>query len=108
MLLQPTRRGRLGAQIFQALGFAELRQRERQNTLLRQIRRAGFPSARPAMPALVWPVGDLCRAPDMISIVIPALNEENAIVGTIERVRATLDRHDLTPYEILVVDDGST
>ena len=44
----------------------------------------------------------------MISVVIPALNEENAIVDTIERVRASLDRHDMTPYEIVVVDDGST
>jgi glycosyltransferase involved in cell wall biosynthesis len=44
----------------------------------------------------------------MISVVVPALNEENAIVQTIERVRSTLDRNGLTPYEILVVDDGST
>jgi glycosyltransferase involved in cell wall biosynthesis len=60
------------------------------------------------MPILVWAIGGLCRAPEMISVVIPAFNEENAIRETIERVRATLDGHDLIPYEILVVDDGST
>jgi glycosyltransferase involved in cell wall biosynthesis len=44
----------------------------------------------------------------VISVVIPALNEQNAIAGTVERVRTTLDRAGLTPYEVIVVDDGSS
>jgi glycosyltransferase involved in cell wall biosynthesis len=43
----------------------------------------------------------------MISIVIPALNEQDAIVETVQRVQATLDAAKLVPYEIIVVDDGS-
>ena len=44
----------------------------------------------------------------MISVVIPALNERNAIVETISRVNAVLTGAQLTPYEILVIDDGSS
>lgn len=44
----------------------------------------------------------------MISVVIPALNERNAIVDTISRVNSVLAGAQLTPYEILVVDDGSS
>ncbi|UWU80797.1 glycosyltransferase family 2 protein [Bradyrhizobium huanghuaihaiense] len=43
----------------------------------------------------------------MISVVIPALNERNGIVDTIARAKAVLDGAQLTPYEIIVVDDGS-
>jgi polyisoprenyl-phosphate glycosyltransferase len=43
----------------------------------------------------------------MISVIIPALNECNAIVETIGRVKAALTGAQLTPYEIVVVDDGS-
>src|SRR5665213_2863708 len=43
----------------------------------------------------------------MISVIIPALNECNAIVETISRVNAALTSVQLTPYEIIVVDDGS-
>ena len=43
----------------------------------------------------------------MISVVIPALNERNGIVETIDRARAALDGAQLTPYEIIIVDDGS-
>ena len=43
----------------------------------------------------------------MISVIIPALNECNAIVDTIGRVKAALTGAQLTPYEIVVVDDGS-
>lgn len=40
-----------------------------------------------------------------ISVVIPALNEEDAIAGTVEQLRAVLGDD---ACEILVVDDGST
>ncbi|MBR0974391.1 MULTISPECIES: glycosyltransferase family 2 protein [Bradyrhizobium] len=43
----------------------------------------------------------------MISVVIPALNERNGIVETIARAKSVLDRAELAPYEIIVVDDGS-
>ncbi|WP_208610717.1 glycosyltransferase [Bradyrhizobium shewense] len=43
----------------------------------------------------------------MISVVIPALNERNGIVETIDRAKAALDGAQLTPYEIIIVDDGS-
>jgi len=44
----------------------------------------------------------------MISVVVPALNECDAIVGTIDRVRLVLSRAGLEPFEIVLVDDGST
>ncbi|SDS09755.1 glycosyltransferase family 2 protein [Bradyrhizobium canariense] len=44
----------------------------------------------------------------MISVVIPALNERNAIVETVNRVNAVLSGAQLTPYEIIVIDDGSS
>lgn len=44
----------------------------------------------------------------MISVVIPALNECNAIVETIDRIKVALNDAQLTPYEIVVVDDGSS
>jgi glycosyltransferase involved in cell wall biosynthesis len=44
----------------------------------------------------------------MISVVIPALNERDAIVETVNRVNAALTEAQLTPFEIVVVDDGST
>ncbi len=43
----------------------------------------------------------------MITVVIPAYNEENAICETIESVRQVLERQ-YTCYEVLVVDDGSS
>lgn len=43
----------------------------------------------------------------MISVVIPAYNEEETIGGVISRIGATMDSFGM-PYEILVVDDGST
>jgi len=44
----------------------------------------------------------------MISIVIPALNEEDAIASTVLSVKSTLQSAGLLPYEIIVVDDGSS
>lgn len=43
----------------------------------------------------------------MISIVVPALNEEQAIVSTVRAVQDAFDAQG-TPVEIIVVDDGST
>jgi glycosyltransferase involved in cell wall biosynthesis len=43
----------------------------------------------------------------MISVVIPALNEQDAIAETVERVRSVLTEAALDPFEIIVVDDGS-
>jgi glycosyltransferase involved in cell wall biosynthesis len=43
----------------------------------------------------------------MISVVIPALNEQDAIAETVTKVRETLDGSGLTPFEVIVVDDGS-
>ena len=44
----------------------------------------------------------------MISVVIPALNEETAIGKTVADVSKVLAAANLTPSEIVVVDDGST
>lgn len=43
----------------------------------------------------------------MITVVIPALNEQDAIVETVERARSVLTGAKLEPFEIIVVDDGS-
>lgn len=43
----------------------------------------------------------------MISIIIPAYNEEALLAGTLRAVRASADALRV-PYEIIVVDDGST
>ena len=44
----------------------------------------------------------------MISCVIPAYNEENAIEQTVAEVKAALSALENCDYEIIVVDDGST
>lgn len=44
----------------------------------------------------------------MISIVIPALNEEQAIAATVTACKQTLEKAGIAPYEIIVIDDGST
>ena len=41
------------------------------------------------------------------SIIIPALNEQAAVAEVIKKVRAVMDQVAL-PYEVIVVDDGST
>ncbi len=43
----------------------------------------------------------------MLSIVVPAYNEEQQLPATLARMRAYLDDRD-EPYEVLVVDDGSS
>lgn len=44
---------------------------------------------------------------NMLSVVIPAYNEQQAIAGVLDELKATLDETG-QPYEIIVVDDGST
>lgn len=43
----------------------------------------------------------------LLSVVLPAYNEEKRILPTLQAIEQTL-REDATPFEILVVDDGST
>ena len=43
----------------------------------------------------------------LLSVVIPARNEEECIAGTVEHLHVELDLNGI-PHEILVVDDGST
>ncbi|HLD16793.1 MAG TPA: glycosyltransferase [Coxiellaceae bacterium] len=44
----------------------------------------------------------------MITAIVPAFNEENAIVDTLQEIKSVFESHHLQPYEIIVVDDGST
>lgn len=44
----------------------------------------------------------------MVSVVIPAYNEEDAIAETVQTVRRTLTEAGESEVEIIVVDDGST
>jgi dolichol-phosphate mannosyltransferase len=43
----------------------------------------------------------------MLSVVMPALNEEGCIAATLAEVTSALSRERI-PYELIVVDDGST
>lgn len=43
-----------------------------------------------------------------ISIVIPAYNEEHSIAGTVEKTFAVFSSYPGLPFEIIVVDDGSS
>lgn len=43
-----------------------------------------------------------------VSVVIPALNEQDAIPATVAALRAVMDRAGLAPWEVIVVDDGSS
>ena len=44
----------------------------------------------------------------MISVIIPALNEEGAIGATVTDLARVLTAANLVPHEIIVVDDGSS
>src|SRR6202042_3640428 len=63
---------------------------------------------RPFDPRLLRTVVDLRGEAAMISVVIPALNEEIAIGVTIAGVSEALTAAKLVPFEIVVVDDGSS
>jgi glycosyltransferase involved in cell wall biosynthesis len=56
--------------------------------------------------ATVQPAVDLMALPE-ISVIMPAYNEEGKIADCIQGARAHLERLG-RPYEIIVVDDGST
>jgi glycosyltransferase involved in cell wall biosynthesis len=43
----------------------------------------------------------------MLSVVIPAFDEEDAIGQTVRTVKEALTASDISPFEIIVVDDGS-
>ena len=43
-----------------------------------------------------------------ISYIIPIFNEEENIENTIKRIESSFKKNDLTKYEIIFVDDGST
>lgn len=43
-----------------------------------------------------------------ISLVMPCLNEEEAVTETVQKARLVFDSMDLKDYEIILVDDGST
>ena len=43
----------------------------------------------------------------LLSVVVPARNEEGCVTRTIEHLHGELQRHDI-PHEIVVVDDGSS
>ncbi len=44
----------------------------------------------------------------MISVVLPAYNEEDSSVPLIEAIQITAKKHFSEPVKIIVVDDGST
>lgn len=44
----------------------------------------------------------------MISVVVPALNEELAISDTVKSIASVLEANRLVPFEIIIVDDGSS
>lgn len=44
----------------------------------------------------------------MLSVIIPAYNEEASIAKTVTDLVRGLEKHQVTPYEVLVVSDGST
>ena len=44
----------------------------------------------------------------MVSIVIPAFNEEGIIVPTIEKLKQVCNKAKITEYEVIIVDDGSS
>ncbi len=44
----------------------------------------------------------------MISIILPAYNEEKAIKKSIEKIDHVMKKGNLNPYEIIVIDDGSS
>src|SRR5215468_3070044 len=46
------------------------------------------------------------RPPSLLSIVIPARDEEGCIASTVEHLHVELRLHNI-PHEIVVVDDGS-
>ena len=44
----------------------------------------------------------------MISIILPAFNEEKSIRKTISLTREILRKNNISPFEIIIIDDGSS
>jgi dolichol-phosphate mannosyltransferase len=44
---------------------------------------------------------------NLLSVIIPAKDEQDCIASTVEHLHLELDLHDI-PHEIVVVDDGSS
>jgi dolichol-phosphate mannosyltransferase len=66
---------------------------------------SGYCTKTVLMPA--DPAAPNVAALNLLSIVIPARDEEDAIPATVEHLHLELKLHDV-PHEIIVVDDGST
>jgi len=65
-------------------------------------------SGGPRLPETVVEAGPPTGAPlQLLSIVIPARDEEGCIASTVEHLHLELELH-AVPHEIVVVDDGST
>ncbi len=62
---------------------------------------ASYVIARPELPAGLTPTHD-------ISIVIPALNEEENIARMFDEIKRFFSQRQNLSYEVIVVDDGST
>jgi glycosyltransferase involved in cell wall biosynthesis len=45
---------------------------------------------------------------EKVSVLVPVYNEENAILRTIAGIRKTLEDSVFTPFELIVINDGST
>ena len=58
-------------------------------------------------PKLNSPAAPPPTALSLLSVVIPARNEEGCIVSTVQHLHLELELHEV-PHEIVVVDDGST
>ncbi|MBM4113400.1 MAG: glycosyltransferase family 2 protein, partial [Phycisphaerae bacterium] len=55
-------------------------------------------------------IGCIWYAPPafMVTILIPAKNEESAITGTVQRIQKVMSDAGISGYEILVINDGSS
>ena len=47
------------------------------------------------------------RSPDF-SVVVPVFNEVDTVIDTIDRIHGTMRRAGIVPYELIVVNDGSS
>src|SRR5256885_12921552 len=69
---------------------------------------ADFQAGRSPDPQLFRSILDLRGAQIMISVVIPALNEARSVGATVTNIAGVLVAANMVPFEIIVVDDGST
>lgn len=45
---------------------------------------------------------------EKISILVPVYNEEEAVLGTIDRIRKTMEDSGFSSFELIIINDGST